>query len=148
MSKWHFFFPLDRLAHDPYDVVGWHLFLMLPQWCLALPLMTRQHAQGNVGLTQVFFNRWLGKPIGGVLFVGPSFHDKFKFSVFSPWSSNSWHILCSLVFENAGEYSNTSYILAPFSLTPTSSYATLFLTALHFKLNGFFLLFLKDYELN
>jgi hypothetical protein len=27
----------DKLAQDPYDVVVWHLFLLLSQWCLVLP---------------------------------------------------------------------------------------------------------------
>jgi hypothetical protein len=33
-----FHFPLDNLAHDPYNMVVWHLLLLLPQWCLILPL--------------------------------------------------------------------------------------------------------------
>jgi hypothetical protein len=32
-----FCFPLDKLTHDPYNVVTWHLLLLLPQWCLVLP---------------------------------------------------------------------------------------------------------------
>jgi hypothetical protein len=32
-----FFFPLNKLAHDPYDVATWHLFLLLTQWCFVLP---------------------------------------------------------------------------------------------------------------
>jgi hypothetical protein len=40
---WHdvqvaFCFPLNKLVQDPYNVVVWHLFLLLPQWCLILPL--------------------------------------------------------------------------------------------------------------
>jgi hypothetical protein len=31
-----FCFPLYKLAHDPYNVVIWFLFLLLPQWYLAL----------------------------------------------------------------------------------------------------------------
>jgi hypothetical protein len=33
-----FCFPLNKLAHDPYDVAARHLFLLLPQWCLILSL--------------------------------------------------------------------------------------------------------------
>ncbi len=32
-----FHFPLDKLAHDPYDVATWHLLLLLAQWCFVLP---------------------------------------------------------------------------------------------------------------
>jgi hypothetical protein len=38
--------------------------------------------------------------------------------------------------------------LAPFSLALTSFETTLTLTILHFESNGFFLLFLEDYELD
>jgi len=38
--------------------------------------------------------------------------------------------------------------LAPFSPTPISSNTTSIFTALHPKSNGYFLLFLEDYELN
>ncbi len=32
-----FHFALDKLAQNPYDVVVWHLFFLLPQWGLTLP---------------------------------------------------------------------------------------------------------------
>jgi hypothetical protein len=32
-----FCFPLNKLTQDLYDVTAWHLFFLLPQWCLALP---------------------------------------------------------------------------------------------------------------
>jgi len=32
-----FHFPLDKLAQDPYNVTTWHLFILLFQWCFALP---------------------------------------------------------------------------------------------------------------
>jgi hypothetical protein len=32
-----FCFPLDKLMQDPCDVGAWHLLLLLPQWCFALP---------------------------------------------------------------------------------------------------------------
>jgi hypothetical protein len=32
-----FRFPLDKLTQNPYDVAAWHLLLLLPKWCLALP---------------------------------------------------------------------------------------------------------------
>jgi hypothetical protein len=31
-----FHFPLNKLAQNRYDVACWHLFFMLPQWCLVL----------------------------------------------------------------------------------------------------------------
>jgi hypothetical protein len=40
-----FCFPLDKLAQYPYDVVAWHLLLLLPQWCLVLP--TQRGAIGH-----------------------------------------------------------------------------------------------------
>ncbi len=30
--------PLDKLTHDLYNVVNWHLPFLLPQWCFVLPL--------------------------------------------------------------------------------------------------------------
>jgi hypothetical protein len=32
-----FRFPLDKLVQDSYNVVAWHLFFLLPQWCFVLP---------------------------------------------------------------------------------------------------------------
>jgi hypothetical protein len=31
-----FCFLLDKLAQNPYDVLVWHLFFLLSQWCFAL----------------------------------------------------------------------------------------------------------------
>jgi hypothetical protein len=36
-----FCFPFDKSAQDPYDVTTWHLFLLLPEWCLVLPFRKR-----------------------------------------------------------------------------------------------------------
>jgi hypothetical protein len=33
-----FCFPLDKLMQDLYNVVAWHLFFLLPKWCLTLSL--------------------------------------------------------------------------------------------------------------
>jgi hypothetical protein len=76
--------------------------------------------------------------------VGPSFHDKFKLSAFPQHDPPIHeHICYNLVFECVGEYSWTTYALAPFSLTPTSSYTTSFLIALHLESDGYFFIFLK-----
>ncbi len=58
------------------------------------------------------------------------------------------HLFCSIVFERVGEYSKTTHTLAPFSSTPTSFETTLAFVALHFNLDGYFLFFLEDYELD
>jgi hypothetical protein len=54
----------------------------------------------------------------------------------------------NLALGYAGEYSWATPALAPFFLAPMSSNTTLIVTALHPKLVGHFLLFLKNYELN
>jgi hypothetical protein len=33
-----FHFSLDKLTHEPYNVIAWNLFFLVPQWCLILPL--------------------------------------------------------------------------------------------------------------
>jgi hypothetical protein len=58
------------------------------------------------------------------------------------------HLLHSLVLGHAREYFRTIQVLAPFSLALTSFETTLTLTTLHLESNGFFLLFLEDYELD
>jgi hypothetical protein len=57
-------------------------------------------------------------------------------------------LLCNLSFRHVGEYSWVVHVLAPFSPTPTSSDTISVLITLHLKSNGYFLLFLKDYEPN
>jgi hypothetical protein len=54
----------------------------------------------------------------------------------------------SLVFKRLREYFQAIFIMAPFSPTPTSTNTTSIVTTLHHKLDGFFLLFLKDYKPN
>ncbi len=54
----------------------------------------------------------------------------------------------SLTLGRAREYSQTIYVLAPFSLAPMSFNTTSTLTTLHFESNGYFPLFLEDYEPN
>ncbi len=54
----------------------------------------------------------------------------------------------SLTFGHVREYFRVVRVLASFSPTPTSSNTTLVNTALHFKLDGYFPLFLEDYKLD
>ncbi len=56
--------------------------------------------------------------------------------------------LHSLVLGDVREYFKTTCALAPFFNTPMSFDTTLVFIALHPESNGYFLLFLKDYELN
>jgi hypothetical protein len=58
------------------------------------------------------------------------------------------HLLNRLVFGHAGEYFKATCTLAPFSLTPMSFNTTSALVTLHLESNGYFPLFLEDYELN
>ncbi len=55
---------------------------------------------------------------------------------------------CSLILGCVGEYFQATRTFSPFTLAPMSFDTTLVLTTLHPKLNGYFPLFLKDYELN
>jgi hypothetical protein len=57
-------------------------------------------------------------------------------------------LLHSLAFSRAREYSQVAHGLAPFSPTPTSFDTTLALTTLHPKSNGYYSLFLENYESN
>jgi hypothetical protein len=54
--------------------------------------------------------------------------------------------LCSLILGCVGKHSCATSTLASFFLTPTSSDTTSTFTTLHLKLDGFFPLFLEDYE--
>jgi hypothetical protein len=54
----------------------------------------------------------------------------------------------NLVLRCVGEYFRATHALAPFSPAPISSNTTSALTALHLDSDGYFLFFLKDYELN
>ncbi len=58
------------------------------------------------------------------------------------------HLFHTLTFGCAREYFWVVRILAPFSPTPMSSNTTSVFTTLHLKSNGYFLLFLEDYELD
>jgi len=58
------------------------------------------------------------------------------------------HFFCSLILRHVGEYFKATYALAPFSFAPASFNMTFILTALHPNLDGYFLLFLKDYKPN
>jgi hypothetical protein len=91
----------------------------------------------------------LEKLARGDFFTSPSFGNKFEFVHF-PQHDPLAHkrLLCNLVIGCAREYSRTTCALAPLPPTSTSSNTTSVFTALHPKLDGYFLLFLKDYELN
>jgi len=58
------------------------------------------------------------------------------------------HLISSLVFGHVGEYSRATCTLAPFSPAPMSSNTTSAFIALHPESNGYFSLFLEDYEPN
>jgi hypothetical protein len=94
-------------------------------------------------------NKQLGKLARGVFFGGPSFVYWFKFNPVSPHDPPTHkRLLRNLALGYAGEYFCVVRTLAPFSLTPMSSDTTLILIALHFKSDGYFPLFIKDYELD
>jgi hypothetical protein len=48
------------------------------------PLWKGNKAKGNANLTQTFFNKRMGKPIGGIIFNSPSFNNKFELNASSP----------------------------------------------------------------
>jgi hypothetical protein len=52
----------------------------------------------------------------------------------------------NLVLRHFEEYFRVAHVLAPFSFTTTSFNTTLIFTALHFELDGYFLLFLENYK--
>jgi hypothetical protein len=57
------------------------------------------------------------------------------------------HLFRSLILGHAREYFQTTQVLAPFSLAPTSFKTILVLTNLHLESYGFFSFFLQDHEL-
>jgi hypothetical protein len=97
----------------------------------------------------MFFSKRLGKLVKGIIFTNPNFYNKFKFNASYPtWSSNYKCLIYNLVLGCAWKYSWTTCVLAPFSLALTSFDTTSIFITLHPKLEGFFPLFLKDYELD
>jgi hypothetical protein len=58
------------------------------------------------------------------------------------------HLSRNLAFNRAGEYFRAARALAPFSPALMSSHTTLAFTTLHPKLNGYFPIFFKNYELD
>jgi hypothetical protein len=71
-----FHFPLHNLTHDLYNMVAWHFLLLLPQWCLILPLHGRvtRHGEMQIQLRH-FFNMGLRKLARRVFFSSLSFGD-------------------------------------------------------------------------
>jgi len=57
-------------------------------------------------------------------------------------------LIHNIVIGCVREYFRATHTLAPFSFAPTSFNTTLVFIALHHELDGYFLLFLKDYELD
>jgi hypothetical protein len=57
-------------------------------------------------------------------------------------------LFCSLIFKHLGEYFQVICIMAPFFPIATSTNTTSTIIALHPKLDGFFLFFLKYYKPN
>ncbi len=78
-----FFFPLDKLTHDPNDVAIWPLFLLLSQWCFVLPFHGRAtwHKETWVQLECFQTSDW--ENLQDEFFFNPSFGDKSKLSAFS-----------------------------------------------------------------
>ncbi len=144
-----FHFPLDKLAQDPYNVATWHLVLLLPQWCLVLPPHggATSHRKMWIQLKHFLADNWenLQK-----FFLWTQTFLASSSSIPFPQHDLPTHkcLLHSLAFGRAGEYFQAAYALAPFSPTCTSFYTTLALTTLHLESNGYFPLFLKDYEPN
>jgi hypothetical protein len=58
------------------------------------------------------------------------------------------HLFHNLTLGCAEEYSQATCALAPFFLTPMSSNTTSIVITLHPKLDGYFPVFFKNYELN
>jgi len=113
------------------------------------PLWQGDMAQGNIDSTQSFFNMQLGKHAKGVFLQAQLLStnsNSIPFPQYDPPTHK--HLLHSLNFGYAKEYSWAVHTLAPFSLAPTSFNTTSALTTLHPKSNGYFSLFLENYEPN
>ncbi len=74
IALWHdvqmaFRFPLNKLTHDLYNVVTWHLLLLLPHWCFALPPCgeATRHREMQIRLKHFFKCDWknLQEELGG-----------------------------------------------------------------------------------
>jgi hypothetical protein len=82
-------------------------------------------------------------------FANLSFGSQFEFNPYSStWFLAHKHLLHSLTFRHAREYSQATHILAPFFLAPTFFDTTLALSTLHLESNGYFPLFLEYYKLD
>jgi len=140
--------PLDKLAQDPYNVATWHLFLLLLQWCFILPCYGEVTRHKEMDWTQMLFSRWLGKlAIRGFFLWAQALlasSSSIPFPQHEPLTHK--HSLHSLAFKRVWEYFRIVRALEPFSIAATSFDTTSGITTLHPKLDGYFPLFLKDYE--
>jgi hypothetical protein len=102
-----------------------------------------------VDLIQSFFNVRLGKLAKG-FFLQAQVSSASSSSIPFPQHDPPTHkcFFCSLALGHVGEYFRVTRILAPFSPTPMFFDNTLALTTLHLELNGYFLAFFEDYELD
>ncbi len=133
-----FHFPLDKLTQD---VVVWHLFFLVPQWCFIFPF--RGGAPGHRDSIQTFSNKWLGKLVGRVFMWAQALVTILNLVPFPPHDSLVHKCLFhSLILGCVEEYFKTTLALTPFSLAPTSFNTTLAFTALHLELDGYSLFFL------
>ncbi len=136
-----FCFPLDKLTLDLYDVVTWHLFLLLTQWCFVLPFCGKAIRHREM---QSRFKHYLANDLKNL-------HERFFLQVQYAFPNMILQFINvffrSLVFGHAREDFQVTHILAPFSLTHASFNTTLVFTALHLKSNGYIPLFLEDYDL-
>jgi hypothetical protein len=113
------------------------------------PLVRRQWGIGKYKFHSMFFSKRLGKLAGKVFFGTPSFNGKFEFNACSQHDSLVHKcFLCSLILKCAWEYFRATHAFTPFSPTPMSFNTTSTFTTLHNELDGYFLFFLKDYDLN
>jgi len=131
-------------------VAIWHLLFLLPQWCFPFT-----PCGGAIGCSEMWIqlkcfqtSNW--ENLQEEFFLEAQALSTGSSSILFPQHDPPTHkrLLRNLALGYAGEYFCVIRTLAPFSLTPMSSDTTLILIALHFKSDGYFPLFIKDYELD
>jgi hypothetical protein len=139
---------LDKLVHDLYNVVVWHLLIFLPQWCFALPPCggVIGHNETCIQLKHFLTSDWENLQEKFFLQAQALLANSNTIPFLQHDPPTHKHMLRNLTLGRVEEYSQAVHALAPFSLAPTSSDTTSFFIALHPESDGYFPLFLENYE--
>ncbi len=126
------------------------MIFLLPQWCFVLPPYGRAMGHREMWIQLKCFLVSDYENLQEKIFLRTQSLAKSSNLVPFPQNDPTTHkrLFPILILKCLREYSRATHALAPFSPTPMSFDTTLVLTALHPESNGYFPLFLKNYELD